>query len=135
MAISHDGFQFFNHKHTLLTRASQPEPQVAIRTVFGVQGEFHITGERGGSDLSCIMFMDNYQLLVSLQNNLDIIQEKALKLTGDVSTSVAGTGIITFQDCTFLGAAPLGKPFYDGSGQHGWVQRILLQWRARSPNS
>ena len=135
MALDHDGFNFYNHNHTPVTRLSQPEVQLAVRRLFGLQGEFHIRGERGGSDLSCVMTMDNFATRTLLQDQLDSIQYQSLKLTGDLVEVLPNGGLTRFADCTFLGAQPIGAPFLDGSGQWGWVQRILLQWRARGPNS
>ena len=82
MALSHDGFNFYLHNHTPVVRLNAPALQVSRREVFGVEGEFHIIGERTGSDLSCVMTMDGFATRTLLQDQLDVIQAQAGELRG-----------------------------------------------------
>lgn len=130
MSLSHSGFSF-DGSHGLIVPLQPFELPVVVGQFFGVRGESHIVGETFGRDISCDITFDGYADLEDLQADMEEIDSKIGVLTGDLTETIGGK-TRTFVDCTFMGyqQSPRG-PFWDGSGQNGWVIDLRLFWRQR----
>lgn len=131
MSLSHDSYDFLAQPHGVVTPTADPELRLHVGSFFGVKGESHITGEVGGQDLICEIFLEGYATLPLLQTDVDALNARKGTLTGTLTETIDGNDR-TFPQCTFLGFQPAGPPFRDGV-TNNWVQFGTLLWRWRKP--
>lgn len=130
MSLSHSGFSFFSHPSGLIAEIAPHQLPIVIQQFLGVNGESHIIGETYGCDLRCEFRFQGYNTIELLRTDKKTLEGKIGKLTGTLTQTISGADN-TYQQCTFLGFAPSGPVFLDGSGVHGYVQFGNLFWRQR----
>lgn len=131
MSLSHSSFTFFSlATDGVIVESAPHQLPIVIGQFLGVLGENHIIGETYGCDLRCSFRFQGYDSLDLLRADKKTLESKIGKLTGTLTQTI-GANTYRFQECTFLGFAPSGPPFLDGSGVYGWVQFGNLFWRQR----
>lgn len=132
MSLSHDSFAFFGlGTEGVIEEIGPHQLPIAVGQFFGVVGESHIIGETYGVDLRCSFRFQGYNTITLLRTDKKTLESKIGKLTGTLTQTISGNAN-AYEDCTFLGFAPLRPPFLDGSGVYGWVQFGHLFWRQRT---
>jgi len=137
MTLTHDSYTFESAKHKLVEEVEPPQQRIKTLEFFGVNGVGLLTGDAGPSVLRCMITMDGYSTLATLQTAVETIKSKVKegnKLTGTLTETIGGVDR-TFEFCTFIGFREIQAPFYDGSGAYDWVQFGELLWLKRSLNS
>lgn len=131
MSLSHDSYTFggSNNLHGALIM-EPPDVPIQVQRIAGIRGETHLIDKPKGRIFACRCLLRGFDSWTLLAGLLDAIDEKAGTLTGTLT--VTGTASATVQRATFIGRQNLGGPFLDGSGVHGWCQRIQLTWVQRS---
>jgi hypothetical protein len=92
----------------------------------GVEGVSLITGERGGRDLMCNVWLFNSYTLSTLNTAFRTLQAKILKS----GTLVDGLGV-TWSDCVLLAVTVRAGPV--NSPPVGWMYDLDLKWRQLRP--
>lgn len=130
MSLSHSSFSFFSLPSGVIEVISPHQLPIVIQQFLGVNGESHIIGETYGADLRCEFRFQNYNTIALLRADQRTLEGKQGKLTGTLTQTISASNS-TYQQCTFLGFAPIAPVFLDGSGVHGYVQFGYLFWRQR----
>lgn len=133
--LSQDGFNFFGLDHGMIAPEAAFEVALETSKFMGLLGEAHIVDQPKGRDLYCQLFFDGYGSRAALWNDLLTLDSQVGTLVDDL-TMIVNSDVSTFPQCTFLGwQGDANGPFYDGSGQNGWVYIVRLHWRQRNRNS
>jgi hypothetical protein len=130
MSLSHSSFSFFSLPSGVIEVVSPHQLPIVIQQFLAVNGESHIIGETYGCDLRCEFRFQGYDTITLLRADQKTLEGKQGKLTGTLTQTIS-TNDSAYQQCTFLGFAASGPPFFDGSGVHDWVQFGHLFWRQR----
>lgn len=129
MAIVHDTFTFFDHKHGLISERGTGRLPMVRGQFFGVRGEAYIIGRQYGTALSCELILDQYDSLAALGNA--VVALKALQgvLTGTLTEQTAGGFTRSWPNTVFVGFEETRPVFLDGTGESGYVQFTRLFWQ------
>jgi|GEM_PF-6209321 len=128
MSLVQDSFSFFSHGHTPIVSSPWDFKNIVYQFI-GVQDEMHISDSTKGRNLSCVLTFDGYSTQTLLEADINTLNDKAGKLTGNIVQTIAGS-IRTFEDCTLLTAREIDHQRYDPAGSQWW-QDIELRWRQR----
>ncbi len=122
--IVHEDFTFPVACHGTPLWGAWARP-ISHKTWFGLTGALTLTSpsqiREGVVEATMYGFATRFALEAS-QQEMDMRMDAAL----------SGTLLIDgvyYPRCLFLGWAPSSTAFFDGSGQHGWVQMGTLRWQ------
>lgn len=127
MALSHDSYSFEGARHGVIEFGPLDTPLIVVG-FSGVYGVSVIADDHKAQPISCRAWIEGFETLQGLQNAIDEIHLRQGKLTGTLT--VSGPAAQQIQRCTFAAFEP-ERPFFDGSGVHGWVCRGRLTWLRR----
>lgn len=130
MSFIQDGITFDSEFHTT-PLMGLPTNSMLTTIIPGVKGELHLLSDPHGQDIAVRYTLYNWATLTGILGYAYELNQLIGSLDGPLTLTLDGTNI-DLGECTFMGYEPEEFPFYDGSGQWGWIQRGILRWRRRT---